>query len=107
MILLISGLKRSLMKKYGKLIAALGASSLLALIIGSLGFPYITGYYQYHCMLSCPADPVGINWYFVSNFVVDFLIWFTVGITVIFLIFLSLGQVTLFEIVSDKHSIKA
>ncbi|HXQ92296.1 MAG TPA: hypothetical protein VN739_04770 [Nitrososphaerales archaeon] len=91
------------MKKYSKLIAAVSASSLLALIVSSLGFPFITSSYQYHCMLSCPPDLVGINWYFVYNFVVDFLIWFTVGITAIFLIFLSLGHVTLFETVSDQY----
>jgi len=93
------------MNKYNKLIAALGASSILALIVSSLGFPFITSSYQYHCMFSCPPDLVGINWYFVDNLVVDFFIWFSVGITAIFFVFLSLGHVTLFEPVSDQHPI--
>jgi len=83
-----------------KLIAILGICSSFALLFSSIGIPYITSYQQYRCW-SCPVMFVGVNWYFVSNFVVDFLLWLSVGIVAIFLILLSLGKVSLFESVSE------
>ena len=84
-----------------KLIAVLGISSSFALILSSIGIPYFTSYWDYRC-ISCVMMLSGINWEFVSNFVIDFLIWFSVGIVAIFLILLALGKVSLFESVSEE-----
>jgi len=92
------------MKKYNKILALFGISSLFALILSILGFPYVTSAWQLNCGF-CTGIPEGIDSYYLTNFISDFLIWFTVGTVAIFLTLLALGKVTLFERVSEEYPI--
>lgn len=96
--------KESQMKKYNTMIAVFGVSSLFALILSILRFPYITSVWQLKCGF-CTGIPEGIDSYYLTNFISDFLVWFTVGTIVIFLALLAVGKVTLFERVSEEFPI--